>query len=346
MKYNSMHKTLIVIGVVLIVSAVTAGITAKRETRFNGRTMGTTYQVKVIAGWTERTGHLADKIESRLKEVNQSMSVFLKDSEISRWNRSREVGEKFSVSEDFYKVMTLAAMIHEWSGHAWDGTVMPLVNLWGFGNEGARQTPPHPDALNEAKRKVGFSRILIGDDRTLTKTVPDVTLDLGSIAKGFGVDAVSELIRENGFSDFLVEIGGEVFAAGVRKDGKPWRVGINRPEKDADPTDVYRVISLREKALATSGDYRNFFEINGTRFSHIMDPATGYPVANGIVSASVLADNCTIADGLATAIMVMGREKSLELMRRLPGVECLIVVRNPDGSLTDYPSPGFMESKP
>jgi FAD:protein FMN transferase len=139
-----------------------------------------------------------------------------------------------------------------------------------------------------------------------------------------------------------VEIGGEVFAAGLRKDGRPWRVGINRPKKDAPFDQVYKVIPLSDKALATSGDYRIFFEINGQRFSHVLDPRNGYPITNGVVSVSMVADNCTLADGLATAVMVLGPQKGLELVSRLKNVECLIVAQNKEGTLTDYYSMGLI----
>lgn len=336
-----MLKKIFYIAMILVLAALAVGYIAKREVLFTGKTMGTTYHIKVIASGYQNTGRLPEKIETRLNEVNQSMSVFRKDSEISRFNNLKAVGEKFPVSKDFYRVMVLAATLYKWTDHAWDGTVMPLVNLWGFGNQGVQHSIPDPKALSEARQWVGFHHILLGQDQSLTKSMQNVTLDLGSIAKGFGVDAVAQLIRENGFSNFIVEIGGEVFAAGVRKDGNPWRVGINRPDKDASPTQVYRSLPLQEQALATSGDYRNFFEIDGIRYSHVMNPATGYPVTNGVVSASVLADNCTIADGLATAIMVMGHEKSLEIVNRLPGIECFIVVRQPDGTFTDYASAGL-----
>lgn len=336
-----MQRKIVYTGMLVVLIALIAGYVSKREILIAGKTMGTTYQVKVIVRSYENIGNLSEKIDIRLNEINRSMSIFRKDSEISRFNDLKRAGEKFPVSEDFHRVMVLAASLHQLTDHAWDGTILPLVNLWGFGNQGAKNVRPDPKAVSDARRSVGFSHILVGEDRSLTKTTETVTLDLGSIAKGFGVDAVARLIRENGFSNFLVEIGGEVFAAGVRKDGKPWRIGINHPDKKAAPSQVYRSLPLRNQALATSGDYRNFFEIDGVHYSHILDPATGYPVANRVVSASVLADNCTIADGLATAMMVMGHEKGIELANRLPGIECFIVVREPDGTFKDHASAGL-----
>jgi thiamine biosynthesis lipoprotein len=190
-------------------------------------------------------------------------------------------------------------------------------------------------------KNIGFDRIRIVEPNFLVKNLATVTLDLNSIAKGFAVDRVSALLAAAGYKNYLVEIGGEVYAAGVRADGKNWRVGINRPKQDAAINEVYKAISLADRALATSGDYRNFFKIGGVRYSHVIDPRTGYPVSNGVVSVSIIAGNCTLADGLATAIMVMGPEKGIQLVNQLNNVECFIVVENPDGRLLDFYSPGF-----
>ncbi len=336
-----MKKQIVWLPVVLGMLALAAGCSSRHEVLIQGDTMGTTYHIKVVTDGKHSIHGLADKITACLKQVNQDMSVFIPDSEISRFNHLDKANEKIKISDGFYQVMTVAARLYRWTDGAWDGTVMPLVNLWGFGTKGRRTTPPDPKAVQAAMETVGFHRIIIGKDHTLAKRRPDVTLDLASIAKGYGVDAVSRVIRENGFSNFLVEIGGEVFASGVRKDGKPWRVGINRPVDNASPTAVYRALWLKNKALATSGDYRNFFKTKGVQYSHIIDPTTGDPVENGVVSASVMANTCTEADGLATALMVMGPKKGLALVNRLPGVECLIVVQTKSGALINYPSRGF-----
>jgi thiamine biosynthesis lipoprotein len=153
---------------------------------------------------------------------------------------------------------------------------------------------------------------------------------------------VATLIRTNGIKNFIVEIGGEVFAAGFRKDGKKWKIGINRPKENAPFDQVYKVVYLQDKGFATSGDYRNYFECEGKRFSHILDPRNGYPINNGVVSVSIVADTCTFADGLATAVMVLGHKKGLELVNTLDNTECLIVVQANDGTLTDYHSKGFI----
>jgi len=319
----------------LLAALLAAGCDGRRENVLTGRTMGTTYSVKVVTGYFGSIAGLQEKIDRRLEAINHSMSPYLQDSEISRFNRFQQTGEEFRISADFLQVMKTAAQVYELSGGAWDGTVNPLVDLWGFGRAGRRSQVPAAGKISELLGDVGFDKIEIRDSGALIKRQASVTLDLSSIAKGFGVDQVAAVVRDAGFTDFLVEIGGEVLAAGVRPDDRPWRVGINRPKPAAGFDEVYKVVSLKDQAFATSGDYRQFFVQDGRRYSHIIDPKTGYPVAHRVVSVSILARNCTLADGLATAVMVMGAERGLALINRLEGVEGLIVVENPDGSLAD-----------
>jgi thiamine biosynthesis lipoprotein len=314
---------------------------AKREHLIRGSTMGTIYHVKVVTGAYQGISGLKEKIEKRLDEINQSMSAYIKASEISRFNDLRRVGEKFKISDDFFQVMKVAKEVYQLSDGAWDGTVNPLVDLWGFGRGGRKNEVPPKNQITALLPAIGFHQIEVIAPGYLIKKQAAVTLDLSSIAKGYGVDQVAGIIQQAGFENYLVELGGEVFARGRRKDGQQWRVGINRPRKDAAANDVYKVVRLQDHAFATSGDYRNFFEVNGIRYSHVIDPKTGYPVSNGVVSVSIIADTCTFADGLSTAIMVLGHERGLSLINRLNHVEGLIVVEGPDGNLIDYPSDGF-----
>ena len=302
--------------------------------------MGTTYNIKVVTWFYKDTAELKDKIEKSLKDVNNSMSVFISESEISRFNAFNSQ-DKFIITEDFLRVMTVALRIYELSEGAWDGTVYPLVDLWGFGRTKKEKRVPLKKEIEDRLANVGFDKIEISEKGYLAKRNPLVRLDLGSIAKGYGVDQVAEVIRNNGINNFLVEIGGEVYASGYKKDGGYWVVGINMPDKDALIDDIYKTVRLKNKALATSGDYRNFFGQKGAFYSHVIDPKTGYPVKNEIVSVSVVANDCTFADGLATAIMVAGHEKGIKFVEKLPGVECFIVVKDKDGKLTDYFSKGF-----
>ncbi len=318
-----------------------AGVATQTEHLIVGRTMGTTYHLTVVTEATERLNGLKEKIDRRLDAINQVFSTYIKDSEISRFNALKAAGQKFPVSDDFMQVMRVAGKIHQLSEGAWDGTVNPLVDLWGFGPTQRQPQKPPAAEIKARAQKIGFDRIRIVQPNFLVKILATVTLDLNSIAKGFAVDRISELVAAAGFENYLVEIGGEVYAAGVRADGKHWRVGINRPQKEAAFNEVYKAVPIADRAFATSGDYRNFFEIDGVRYSHVIDPRSGYPVSSGVVSVSVIADNCILADGLATAIMVMGAEKGLQLVNRLENVECVIVVETPDGRLVDFYSAGF-----
>ncbi|MBW2442533.1 MAG: FAD:protein FMN transferase [Deltaproteobacteria bacterium] len=339
-----MNKFLLIINI-LVMLFLPATADAVREHLIAGRTMGTTYHVKVVAAASEDLSGLKEKIERRLVEINQVFSTYIKDSEISRFNALKQADQKFEVSADFMQVMRVARNIHRLSEGAWDGTVNPLVDLWSFGPTQRQPSMPAADAIKALLPKIGFQRIQIKEPNFLVKDLASVTLDLNAIAKGYAVDQVSKLVAAGGYKNYLVEIGGEIYAAGFRPDGHRWRVGINRPQKDAAFSEVYRAVSIFNQAFATSGDYRNFFEIDGVRYSHVIDPRSGYPVSNGVVSVSIIANNCTLADGLATAIMVMGAEKGIRLVNRLPNVEGFIVVEKSDGRLVNFSSDGFATHK-
>jgi len=317
------------------------GCTAQKEVVFTGHTMGTTYRIKVVAGYFKRTSGLQDKIDERLKVINQSMSTYIQDSEISRLNTSKNTKEQFYFSDDFLQVIRVAQRLYTITQGAWDGTIKPLVDLWGFGNREREEQVPDVASIEKMLTEVGFDRVYISDRGYVQKRHPAITLDFASIAKGYAVDQVAWLLKTEGLEDFIVEIGGEVFASGVRQDGGQWRVGVNLPVGNASFQEVYKVVQLSNLAMATSGDYRNFFKKDGLTYSHIIDPATGYPVQNGVVSVTIIAGDCTFADGLATAAMVMGLDKGLALIEQLAGVEGLIVVRHADNDLKDYSSSGF-----
>jgi len=334
------YAKVLVIGIAL--SFAPAISEAKQEHVIQGRTMGTTYTVKVVTGYFQSISGVKEKIGSRLEDINRSMSTYQKDSEISRFNRFNKVGLKFKISNDFFQVMKAGQKIYRLSGGAWDGTVNPLVDVWGFGSRGRRDKVPPNSEIAALLPDIGFANIDVVNPGFLVKKRAAVTVDLSSIAKGYGVDEVAALLRNLGYKDYLVEIGGEIFAAGHRNDDTRWRIGINRPRADAAFDEVYKVVEIHNQAFATSGDYRNFFEVDGIRYSHVIDPRSGYPISNGVAGVSIVADTCTFADGLATAIMVMGPESGLELINRLESVEGLIMVEGPGGSLVDYPSKGFI----
>ncbi len=304
--------------------------------------MGTTYHIKIVTGYATNVSGLKKKMEKRLDEINQSMSTYRKESEISRFNALRSTAERFHVSDDFLQVMKAAKRLHELTNGAWDGTLRPLLNLWGFGDSAHGNRIPEKERIDALLADIGFDQIEISEQGYLRKQNASISLDLASIVKGYGVDQLAELVQENGFANYLVEIGGEVVAGGSRKDGGDWRVGISVPRPDAAFDEVYQVVSLHDRAFATSGDYRNFFEADGKHYSHILDPVTGHPVTHRVVSVSVMADTCMLADGLATALMVMGHETGIALANQLDRVECLIIRRGEDGTFTNHYSKGFM----
>jgi thiamine biosynthesis lipoprotein len=334
-------KSFLKITFLFTVSLSVAACNLHKETLISGQTMGTTYNIKIIAPFFKTLSGLKKKIDRRLADVNHSMSTYLTDSEISRFNDLKNSDEKFQISEDFFQVMLVAEKLYRDTDGAWDGTINPLVNLWGFGNTGRKNMIPPKEEILKLLAEIGFNHIQLSNDRHLMKRNASLSLDLASIAKGYAVDQIARLIKRSGIENFLIEIGGDIYASGVRMDGQFWKIGINKPDPDAPYDQIYKVIAIKDKAFATSGDYRNFFTVSGKRYSHIIDPRTGYPVDNGVVSVSIIADTCVFADGLATAVMILGHKKGLELVDRLETVECLIIRRDNDGRLIDYFSRGF-----
>jgi thiamine biosynthesis lipoprotein len=319
-----------------------AGCSSRREIKLTGKTMGTSYHITIIGSYFTAAAPLQKAIDARLETINDSMSTYRPDSEISRFNQTARIDTPVSIGNDFQEVMRISRNLFEVTQGAWDGTLDPLIDLWGFGRtQRSKDEIPSKEAIQRGLSAVGFQHITLHPDGQLSKQHPSVSLDLASVAKGYGVDAVAALIGSKGFEHYLVEIGGEVYAAGLRIDGKPWRIGINKPEAGAPFDQVYRVVTLQDRAFATSGDYRIFFEVDGRRYAHIIDPRTGYPVSNNVVSVSVTADTCAMADGLATALMVMGANTGIALVNRLDSVECLIITRDDRGNLSDHLSRGF-----
>ena len=329
----------------VVAAGVTTGFNTKQEVVLSGRTMGTTYHIKAVVSGKMSADALGLAVTRRLEAINRSMSVYDPESEISRFNRAGK-GVAVPVSGDLLTVFSVGTRIYDLTEGAWDATVGPLVTLWGFGPGKAEERFPREDEVAHALSRVGFSAISRKGKGALVKDRQGLYLDFGSIAKGYGVDAVAALLREKKIAHFLVEIGGEVYGEGSRLDGKPWRVGINTPRRGAMVGDPFQVRSLKGQALATSGDYRNYRNVGGRIWTHVINPRTGYPVENGVTSASVLADSAVFADGLATALMVMGPETGIALVNRLKGVECLLIVRKPDGALEVSASDGWVARHP
>lgn len=276
--------------------------------------MGTTWSVVVSQSAGQDQERLREAIEAELVAVNDLASTWQSDSQLSIFN-AETVGDWVSVSPELFALFTLARDVNAASGGAFDVTVGPLVNLWGFGPEKLPDRVPSDDEIANAQALAG-PRVweLHREPMRARKLSEGVYVDLSALAKGYGVDRIAELLRRRGVSEFLAEIGGELFASGKSPRGDAWKVGIERP--DASDRGVYAAVSLVEGGLATSGDYRNFFEQDGVRYSHTIDPRTGKPTSHRLASVSVYAPDSVSADAWATALMVLGEEAGFEVAEK------------------------------
>ena len=322
------------------------------EVALQGPTMGTYYRVRALADSGDREAIRA-LIEQRLDAVDRAMSTYREDSEISRFNRL-VAGESFAFSEETWAVLELAWRVREETGGAFDPTVGPLVDVWGFGAPGrsAEPAPPLEDRLAKLRRAVGAIE-LASDDRRVLKLEDGAALDLSAIAKGWAVDSVSEALLKAGYPNHLVEVGGEIRTGGHSPAGDAWRIAIERPpvrvsdsgerpetEEAAQPN-LQRILPFTDGSLATSGDYRNYWERDGQRYSHTIDPRTGRPVEHALASASVFHTNCAVADAYATALMVLGPEDGLRWADE-NDIAALLLIYHQD-SLEELPSAAFQD---
>lgn len=304
----------------------------------DGRTMGTTYSVQLSPAPDPATlDELRGAIEARLAEVNGQMSTYLPDSDLSRFNTSTST-DWHEVPAPLAALVAQAHTISERSAGVYDVTVGPLVELWGFGAAGPRDTPPSDAQVTALLDRVGYRKLQHRDSPpALRKAVGRLRVDLSSIAKGWAVDEIARLLEARGLTDYLVEIGGDLRAGGQKSNGQPWRIAVESPL--AGLRAVQRVVALQDQAIATSGDYRNFFDAGGRRYSHTIDPRSGYPVSHRLASVSVFADDCATADGWATALMALGEQAAPRLAKRI-GLKALFVVRD-DAGLRERLSPAL-----
>ncbi|UAX43299.1 FAD:protein FMN transferase [Pasteurella canis] len=285
-----------------------------------GKTMGTTYSVKYIDNgqFQIKSEAMHAGIESVLRDVNNKMSTYIASSELSMFNQYTQIDTPIEISADLATVLAESIRLNKVTDGALDVTIGPIVNLWGFGPE-KRTTPESMEEQLEKRRAwVGIEKLVLtqeGEKFFLQKAVPQLYIDLSSIAKGFGVDKVSAYVSSQGADNYLVEIGGEIRAKGKNLEGKDWQIAIEKPSFDGSRA-VSQIIGLKNLAMATSGNYRNYFEENGRRFSHEIDPKTGYPIDHRLASITVLADSTMTADGLSTGLYVLGEEKALEVAEK------------------------------
>jgi len=308
---------------------------------FSGSTMGTTWSVKVASERfsPDEQRRVAATSQAALDRVDDLMSTWDPESEVSRFNALRS-SEPFQVSKETAEVVAIAAEVSALSDGAFDITVRPLVNAWGFGAVDTPLEQPAPETLAAARARVGWQKLGLADAR-LHKSHPATEIDLSAIAKGFGVDQVAETLLSLGHRDFLVEVGGEVRASGRRLDGAVWRVAIEQP--DSAVRAIHRVIELREVSMATSGDYRNYYEEDGVRLSHTIDPREGTPIRHSLASVTVLHSSAVWADAWATALNVLGPEAGYALAER-EGLSAYFILRDAQGGpggFTSRATPSF-----
>ena len=319
---------LVLLGILLL-NSPGAAVAGDALAVISGPTMGTGYTVKFYAGAASADAErIQSQIDSLLERINDQMSTWRAESELSRFNKSAST-TWFSVSPELAYVVESAGVISAMSDGAFDVTVGPVVNLWGFGPDRGAARLPTSQQIREAMERVDYRRLLVrSTPSALRKLRPDIYVDLSAIAKGFAVDEIARLLDERRIPSYLVEIGGELRARGVKGDGSSWNVAIERPL--SGERTIQDVVALRDASIATSGDYRNYVVQDGKRFSHTIDPHTGRPITHGLASVSVIADLAMRADALATAIMVMGPEQGYELAMR-ETLAAQLIVRSEDG---------------
>ena len=324
---------------VLLLAAVTAVMLFRRNKvqepiRIEGKTMGTTYH---ISYFDKKGRNFTDSVDSLLLVVNKSINNYDPSSEVSRFNTSN-TGFKFDLPY-LYPPLKKAEEVFHSSNGAFDPTVMPLVNAWGFGP--GKQINPDSTQIDSIRSFVGFDKVRITTD-SLVKREPKVQLDFGGIGQGYGADVITDWLKSKGITDMLVELGGEGMAIGKNlKNNNPWEIGILDPNSTYENQFFKAYVSLTNKSFTTSGNYFNYREIDGKKYSHTIDPATGFPAQHAILSASVFTSDCVTADVWGTAFMVMGHEKAIELLKQHPELDAILIYSSADGKMQTYITPGI-----
>lgn len=300
---------------------------APQQLAIIGETMGTTYHVRYVSADPQHNPErVKEAIDAVLVQVNARMSTYDPNSELSRFNQRLQT-TPVVISRALEQVLRRALEIAVESDGALDVTVGPLVNLWGFGPQARPEKIPTDAELAAIRERVGY-QLLTLENHQISKQVPELYVDLSTIAKGYGVDRVALLLEQLEIQNYLIEIGGEMRMKGSKPGAEPWRIAIERPI--STERSVQRVVELGDAAVATSGDYRNYYEHDGVRFSHIIDPHTGKPIQHNLVSVTVITSNCMDADAYATALTVMGPQRALEFAEQKQ-LAVLLITREEDG---------------
>lgn len=298
-----------------------------------GMVFGTVYNITY-----QYDSDLKQDIEAELQKVDNSLSPFNKGSIISKVNRN----ENPEVNDMFADVFTLAEEVSAQTGGAFDITVAPLVNMWGFGTKQFHR--PDKESVDSLMKFVGFNKISL-KNKHVVKQNPNILLDCSGIAKGYGCDVVARFLRSKGIKNFMVEIGGEVVTSGNSEKRVPWKIGVTKPTDDSlqENQELQTVLNVTDKAMATSGNYRNFYVEGGKKFAHTIDPHTGYPVQHSLLSSTVLAHDCATADAYATSFMVLGIDKAKEVLKKHPELMAYFIYSDAKGNLQVWFSPSLKD---
>ena len=319
----------VLIGMVWLLSACQSGTQQRALTELQGATMGTTYTVKVVGLPAElKPERIQAAIDSILEKINRQMSTYLPDSELSQLNRNQAT-DWIAASQELVDVLKQAQRVSALTNGAFDVTVGPLVNLWGFGpSTGINQVPSDQD-IQEARNRVGYRGLQVrSSPPAIRKDRPDLYVDLSAIAKGYAVDKVAEHLQALEIDDYMVEIGGEIQAKGRNASDRFWRIAVEKPSTGS--RSLHTVIELNDVGIATSGDYRNYFEKEGRRYSHTIDPMTGHPVTHKLASVTVANPSTMQADVMATALMVLGPEAGYRFAEQHK-LAAFFIVKSEDG---------------
>jgi len=334
---NIIISNKLIIGFVGLLFLISCSSESPYEYLVRGETMGTTYNVKMVFDHPKSSDELnvyQVVVEKALSRVDSLMSTYRSDSEVSILNNTPE-GQPILLSAQTYEVLDAAKKISRLTDGSFDITVGPLVDLWGFGPKYEQFEVPSSEDVLVAKSEVNWQAIKLNDGQA--RRSQRVHVDLSAIAKGYAVDQVSLSLKRLEVANFLVEVGGEIAVSGINKHRNSWVLGIEQP--NVSGRKAYTSVSLKDNSLATSGDYRNYFEKNGVRYSHTIDPKTGYPIKHRLASVSVIANTCMESDALATALMVMGEEKGYQFALK-EKINAYFIYRENESFKTIY-TPGF-----
>lgn len=320
--------------IVLIIAAIAIYSNRSNQSVYqhdSGFIFGTSYNITY-----QSDANLKEEIVATLNKVDASLSPFNDKSIITAVNNNKDI----ELDSLFIEVFNLATKVNKETAGAFDITVAPLVNAWGFGFKSGKM--PEGNELDSLRSIIGFEKVSLANGR-IKKTDPRVMLDCSAIAKGYGVDCVARLLREKGIKNFMIEIGGEMVVQGINAKGTPWNIGVTKPTDDSlsTNTELQTILSISDIAIATSGNYRNFYYKDGKKYAHTIDPATGHPVQHSILSATVLASNCAEADAYATSFMVMGLEKAKAILQKHPELKAYFIYNDAKGNYAVWYSPGL-----